>query len=64
MTKKTEISYRSEVYRKLIHLNSLLIPIVYSFITKELALTILIPLTIISIILDFICVLNYQRLFE
>ncbi len=54
MTKKTEISYRQEVYRKLIHLNSLSIPIIYSFITKELALSILIPLTIISIILDFL----------
>jgi dolichol kinase len=50
---KGTINYRDEVYRKLIHLTSLSIPVVYYFITMELALKILIPLTIISVILDF-----------
>lgn len=54
MTKKTEISYRNEVYRKLIHLNSLSIPIIYSFVTREFALSLLIPLTVFSIIIDFV----------
>ncbi len=49
---KGTINYRDEVYRKLIHLTSLSIPVVYYFITMELALKILIPLTIISLILD------------
>ena len=53
MAKEFEISYKQEVIRKCIHLISLSIPIVYSFITKELALLILIPLTILSIIIDF-----------
>jgi dolichol kinase len=48
-----EISYKQEVVRKSIHMVSLSIPIVYSFITKELALSILIPMTILSIIIDF-----------
>ena len=49
---KGTIHYRDEVYRKLIHLTSLSIPIVYYFITRELALKILIPMTILSIIMD------------
>lgn len=44
--------YKTEVLRKSIHLCSLSIPIVYYFITKELALMVLIPLTIFSITLD------------
>lgn len=53
MPNEFEISYKQEVVRKSIHMVSLSIPIVYSFITKELALTILIPMTILSIIIDF-----------
>lgn len=49
---KGDIQYRGEVIRKIIHLNSLSIPIVYYFITKELALKILIPLALFSISLD------------
>ena len=52
MSENKEISYKNEIIRKCIHLNSLSIPIVYSFISYELALTILIPLTVMSIILD------------
>ncbi|MBS3946119.1 MAG: dolichol kinase [Melioribacter sp.] len=51
-TDRATIDYQSEVLRKAIHLCSLSIPVVYYFITRELALTILIPLTILSLILD------------
>lgn len=46
------IDYKNEVVRKLIHLCSLSIPIIYYYITKELALTILIPLALFSVIVD------------
>lgn len=51
-TDRATIDYQSEVLRKAIHLCSLSIPVIYYFITRELALTILIPLTILSLILD------------
>lgn len=47
------IDYKSEIMRKTIHLCSLSIPIIYFFITEELALSILIPLTLIFLIMDF-----------
>ncbi len=53
-----EISYKQELIRKAIHLNSLSIPIIYSFITRELALTILIPLTILFVVVDILSNLN------
>ncbi|MFC2130385.1 diacylglycerol/polyprenol kinase family protein [Bacteroidota bacterium] len=53
MTKEFEISYKQELLRKSIHMISLSIPVTYSFITKEFALCLLIPLAIISIIIDF-----------
>lgn len=46
------IDYQSEILRKAIHLCSLSIPVIYYFITKELALKILIPLLILSLIID------------
>ena len=58
MSKKSEISYKQEIIRKAIHMNSLSIPIVYSFISQETALTILIPLAIIAISLDFLSKIN------
>ncbi len=51
-TDRATIDYQSEVLRKAIHLCSLSIPVVYYFITRELALFILIPLTILSLFLD------------
>lgn len=51
-TDKGTIKYRDEVVRKAIHLLSLSIPVIYYFITKQLALKILLPLTIFSIVLD------------
>jgi dolichol kinase len=50
---RATIDYKSEVVRKLIHLFSLSIPTVYYFITKELALSILIPLTVFSLLIDY-----------
>lgn len=50
---RATIDYKSEVLRKAIHLFSLSIPTVYYFITKELALSILVPLTIFSLLLDY-----------
>jgi dolichol kinase len=50
---KATIDFKGELLRKSIHLCSLSIPIIYYFITKEAALKILIPITIISIIIDF-----------
>ena len=45
-------TYGAEVIRKGIHLFSLSIPIVYYFLSKETALTILIPLTVFFIATD------------
>lgn len=46
------IDYKSELLRKSIHLCSLSIPIIYYYITRELALSILIPLTLFSLVTD------------
>ncbi|MFA8343964.1 MAG: diacylglycerol/polyprenol kinase family protein [Rhodothermaceae bacterium] len=47
------IDYKSEIARKSIHLFSLSIPIGYYFLTKEQALTVLVPLTLFALIMDF-----------
>lgn len=52
--KKKEISYQQELFRKLIHLCSLSIPIGYVFISKEMALTILIPLAVAMVLIDIL----------
>lgn len=49
---KGTIGYRDELVRKSIHLLSLSIPVVYYFITRELALSILVPLTVFSLVVD------------
>lgn len=49
-----EESYGVEVMRKAIHLSSLLIPTVYYFISRTLALSILIPITAVVGILDIV----------
>lgn len=46
------IDYKSELLRKSIHLCSLSIPVVYYFITKELALTVLISLLAFCLIVE------------
>lgn len=47
------IDYKSELLRKSIHLLSLSIPIIYYFITRELALKVLVPITFFAIVIDF-----------
>jgi len=47
------INYKGELLRKIIHLCSLSIPIVYNFIDKQTALSYLIPITILSVIIDY-----------
>lgn len=47
-----EISYKQELIRKCIHLCSLSIPIAYSYLDKEMTLTILIPLTVLCVSID------------
>ncbi|MCX7876529.1 MAG: dolichol kinase [Melioribacteraceae bacterium] len=47
------IDYKNEIVRKGIHMISLSIPTIYYFITKELALSILIPLMLISLAIDY-----------
>lgn len=46
------IDFRSELVRKAIHLSSLSIPLIYYNITKELALQLLVPLTVAFIAVD------------
>lgn len=46
------INYRSELIRKSIHLCSLSIPVIYSFISKQLALQLLLPLTAAFFLVD------------
>ncbi len=46
------IDYKTELLRKSIHLCSLSIAFVYYFVTQELALYILVPMTILSLVLD------------
>jgi len=46
------IDYRSELVRKAIHLCSLSIPVIYSFITKEMALILLVPVTTAFLVVD------------
>ena len=49
---KGSIDYKNEILRKGIHLLSLSIPVIYYFITRELALMILVPLVVFSIVVD------------
>jgi dolichol kinase len=48
----SNISYQQEVLRKSIHLVSLSIPTLYIFVTRNFALSILIPMAIITIVID------------
>ena len=54
MDNKQEIPFTQEILRKGIHLISLSIPVIYIFVTRELALLVLIPLAILFIILDLL----------
>ena len=46
------IDYKVELLRKAIHLCSLSIPIIYYYITRELAITVLVPLAVFSLAVD------------
>lgn len=50
--KDATIDYKSELIRKAIHLCSLSIPVIYYYISRELALTILVPLTLAFLAVD------------
>ncbi|MBU1677856.1 MAG: dolichol kinase [Bacteroidetes bacterium] len=49
---KGAIDYKTELMRKSIHLCSLSFPIIYYFVTRDFALTVLIPFTIFSLVVD------------
>jgi dolichol kinase len=51
-TEKGTIDYKYELMRKSIHLCSLSISIVYYFVSREFALLILVPITVISLFFD------------
>lgn len=50
---ESNISYENEIIRKALHLLSLLIPIIYIFVSKQFALTVLIPMALATIIGDW-----------
>jgi dolichol kinase len=52
MLEYNEISYSQELLRKSIHLTSLSIPVIYIFIDRQTALSILIPIAVLVIVLD------------
>ena len=52
-TDQGTINYRDEVVRKLIHLFSLSIPIIYYFISRDTAVLILGILTFLALVIDF-----------
>ena len=54
MTKNRQITYRSEVLRKGIHLLSLSIPVIYSVISQATALWILVPLACLFVAIDIL----------
>lgn len=54
MTEYRQITYRSEVLRKGIHLLSLSIPVIYSVISQATALWILVPLACLFVAIDIL----------
>ncbi len=52
MHKTEEIPYSQEILRKLIHISSLAIPIIYSFVSRDIGILILTPMTIASVVID------------
>lgn len=60
MNYHNEIPFEQELLRKGIHLISLSIPISYFFFNKDLLLYVLGPLTIISLVIDFISKENLE----
>lgn len=54
MVDAADIDYKAEVVRKGIHLSSLSIPIIYYFIDRDTALTILLPVTFAFLFVDLL----------
>lgn len=52
MTENRQITYRSEVLRKGIHLMSLSIPFMYALLRREIVLYILVPITVVFVTVD------------
>ena len=53
-TPDTSISYRTELIRKGIHLSSIVIPLLYFTIPRNVALAIIIPLTLVVLAVDIL----------
>ena len=58
MDRDFEISFTQEVLRKAIHLISLSIPIIYIFVTREVALYILVTMASLAVIIDYLSKFN------
>ena len=52
-SERATIDYKSEILRKLVHLCSLSIPVGYYFLTKETTLSILFPMALFSLMIDY-----------
>lgn len=50
---RATIEFRAEAMRKGIHLVSLSIPVIYYFISRELALQLLVPMTVASFLIEY-----------
>lgn len=55
---KNNISYSQEILRKIIHLCSLVIPISYIFLTKEILLSLILPLLFLALLIDILSKFN------
>ncbi len=51
---REQIDYKNELARKAIHLASILIPVIYFHITKEIALMILVPMSLGFLLVDLL----------
>ena len=51
-TEPQQIAFSGEIIRKMIHLGSLSIPVIYYYVTRETALWIIIPIGVVSFIVD------------
>ena len=52
MSNYQEIPYSQEILRKGIHLTSLSIPVGYYFVTQEIALSIILPVMVLTVVID------------
>ena len=50
----SEISMKSEVIRKTIHMSSITIPLIYGLTGREVMLWLLVPFTVISVVVEFL----------